>query len=230
MTRISGIKAISFDADGTLWDFEKVMRHSLHEVLLELESIDPEARVLLDIDTMIAIRDRVFDDLSRSVTNLEVIRLEAFKRTLQHIRKPNEAVASHLNQVYLKHRFEDIELFDDVIPTLTALRQKYTIGLLSNGNTLPERCGLAGVFAFVVFSQQYGVRKPDPRIFHIALEKAGCSRHELVHVGDSVENDIFGAGNAGIKGVWLNRSGAQSEHGVEAGYEISSLSKLLEIL
>jgi phosphoglycolate phosphatase-like HAD superfamily hydrolase len=40
MVRIASVKAISFDGDGTLWDFERVMRHSLQFVLKELERLD----------------------------------------------------------------------------------------------------------------------------------------------------------------------------------------------
>jgi putative hydrolase of the HAD superfamily len=230
MNKIPGIKAISFDADGTLWDFEKVMRHSLHHVLKELKKIDSNAADMLDIEKMIKIRSRVADELKSKVTNLEDIRLEAFRQTLKDIGRSNDALASHLNQVYLKHRFEDIELFNDVLPALKALRVKYTIGILSNGNSYPERCGLEGMFQFVVFSQGYGVEKPDPGLFQVAVEKAGCSTGQLLHVGDSLQNDIIGAINAGIKCVWLNRSGAKNNLHLKIDYEVSSLLELLEIL
>jgi len=133
MNKITEIKAISFDADGTLWDFEKVMRHSLHHVLKELKKLDSHAADMLDIEKMIRIRNRAANELKGKVTNLEDIRLKAFRQTLEDIGRPNDALASHLNQVYLKHRFEDIELFNDVLPALKTLRVKYTLGILSNG-------------------------------------------------------------------------------------------------
>ena len=55
------IKVISFDGDGTLWDFETVMRQSLRHVLVELEKLDGEAAARLDVDKMIDIRNRVAD-------------------------------------------------------------------------------------------------------------------------------------------------------------------------
>ena len=185
---------------------------------------------MIDIEKMIAIRQTAFDELKGKTTNLEEIRLEAFRRTLRYAGKPDDALASHLNNVYLKHRFGDIELYDDVRPTLRALRQRYTVGLISNGNTYPERCGLDGVFQFVVFSQDHGVEKPNPLIFMIALEQAGCGAKELLHVGDSLENDVKGAANAGIRSVWLNRNEAEKESCIEAEYEISSLAELLGVL
>ena len=230
MNETFGMKAISFDADGTLWDFEKVMRHSLHHILIELEILDSDAAGMLDIEKMIKIRNRVADKLKGEVTNLEDIRLEAFRQTLRDIGRPNDALASHLNQVYLKHRFEDIKLFNDVLPALKALRGKYTLGILSNGNSYPERCGLEGMFQFVVFSQDHGVEKPNPRLFQIAVEKAGCSKQQFLHVGDSLQDDVMGAINVGIKCVWLNRKRVKNNLDFRIDHEIFSLLELLEIL
>ena len=72
--------------------------------------------------------------------------------------------------------------------------------------------------------------KPAPRLFRIASEKAGCSESELLHVGDSLEDDIMGAINTGIKCVWLNRNKVRNDLGFKIDYEISSLLELLEIL
>jgi len=230
MKKIAGIKAITFDADGTLWDFEKVMRRSLALTLRELETRDPLAAADLDVDRMIKIRNRVAEALKGKVSNLEEVRLEAFKQTLKDIGRPDDALASHLNEFYLKHRFDDIELFGDALPTLESLRSRYKIGLVSNGNSYPERCGLDGVFHYIVFSQDYRVEKPDSRLFLISAEKAGCTPHEMLHVGDSLKNDVIGAAGAGIKAVWLNRQHIKADPAIKVEYEISSLTELLDML
>ncbi len=229
-SKIGGIKAISFDADGTLWDFEKVMRHSLGCVLKGLQMHDSNAAALLDIDKMIEIRSRVAEELKGKITDLETVRLEAFRKTLETIGISNDTLAHYLNEVYLEHRFEDVSLFNDVLPTLNRLRKEYTLGLLSNGNSYPERCGLKGMFQFVVFSQDYGVEKPDPKLFNIAIEKSGCTKNQLLHVGDSLETDVMGAVKTGIKYVWLNRRHVKNDLGLRIDYEIASLSELLEIV
>lgn len=227
---MTDIKAISFDGDGTLWDFQKVMHHSLHHVLIELQRIDIQAARALSIERMITIRNQVANDLKGKETNLEKIRLEAFRETLKRIKRPNDELAHHLNQIYLQHRFEDIELYEDVIPTLTALKTRYTIGLLSNGNSYPDRYGLGDMFQFIVFSQDYSVEKPDPRIFHIALNKAGCRTSELLHVGDSIQTDIVGARNAGLKYFWLNRNETPKPPDMPIERQITSLTQLLTLL
>ena len=224
------ITTISFDADGTLWDFEGVMRHALGCALAELRRFVPAVPDSLSIDTLIAIRNQVAEEQkSRGLTH-EAIRLEAFKQTLRSIKSPDDDLASHLSALYLKHRFEDILLFDDVLPTLDALRGNYTMGLLSNGNTYPERCGLAGYFQFAVFAQDHGIQKPDPLLFQIAIERAGCAKRQLLHVGDSFRNDIIGAKQAGIKSVWLNRQCEDKEMTEQPDFEISSLTEMIEVL
>lgn len=228
--KIRGIKAISFDGDNTLWDFDKVMRHSLKYVLEELGRLDPDAKKLLSVKKIVEIKNKVAEELKGKVIKLGEVRLEAFRRTLRDIGRPNDSLASHLNRVYYKHRFEDVELFDDVLPTFNTLKEKYKLGLLSNGNTYPKHCGLEGMFQFVVFSQDHGVEKPNSKIFQIALLEAGCSKEEVLHVGDSLNDDIAGAINAGIKCVWLNRNQEKNDMGIKTDYEITSLSELSEII
>lgn len=104
------------------------------------------------------------------------------------------------------------EPFPDALPALTELGE---LGLtrvcVSNWDcSLPsvlERCGLAGHLDGTVVSAVVGARKPDPAIFAAALELAGCERDEAIHVGDTVGEDVEGAGAAGIRALLLGRDG-----------------------
>jgi HAD superfamily hydrolase (TIGR01549 family) len=223
------ITTVSFDGDGTLWDFDRVMRHSLRKVLAILRGLLPAAADSLTVDTMIAIRDEVAEEQKGKGTTLEDVRRSTFRKTLEHIGHPDDALADRLNALYFRHRFEGIELFDDVRPTLAALRGRYRLGLLSNGNTYPERIGLEAAFDFVVFAQEHGVEKPDPRIFSIAMERAGCGEHELLHVGDSLEEDVAGAKERGAWSAWLNRQRKSNDTGIEPDFELSSLLELEDL-
>lgn len=225
------ISAISFDGDMTLWDFQKVMRHSLKQALEELRrKVPTEPASRLAVDEMIDIRDQVAEELRDEVWNLSEIRRIAFERTLERVGCHDRNLARHLNQVYRKHRFEDIELYPDVLPALDVLSPHFKIGLLSNGNSYPDRCGLEGRFAFVVFSQDVHIEKPDRRIFEITARRAGCPLEQLLHVGDSLENDVAGARHAGAPAVWLNRDGARNDSGIQADFEITSLADLPRLL
>lgn len=215
----------------TLWDFLKVMRHSLNKTLTELQKHVPTQRALeLTIDEMIYIRNQFAEETKGKIWNLEDIRKQAFERTLEYVGYPNKKLAAHLNTIYRKHRFEDIELYPDVIPTFDILAPHFKLGLLSNGNTYPERCGLEDRFAFVVFSQDVHFEKPHPKIFEITAQRAGCEYSQMIHVGDSLVNDVAGAQNVGISTVWLNRESVKNDTEIQPDYEISTLKELTAIL
>ncbi|MBW2269240.1 MAG: HAD family hydrolase [Deltaproteobacteria bacterium] len=231
MSEKKAITAISFDGDETLWDFQKVMRHSLAIVLGELRSRVPgEASEGLNIDKMIEIRNAVAAELRGKTVNLEEVRFQAFKRTLQSIGCADDALARDLNARYLENRFEDIELYPDVIPALDSLRDEFTLGLLSNGNGYPEHCGLPERFSFVVFSQDAGAEKPETEIFSVACRQAGCAPAELMHVGDSLASDVSGANAVGAVSVWLNRENVRNDTDVLPDHEIQSLAALAELV
>jgi len=70
--------------------------------------------------------------------------------------------------------------------------------------TLLADLGLRDHFDTVVISGDVGVSKPDPGIFHIALEETGLLAEEALHVGDSRE-DVEGARAAGVTPVLIRR-------------------------
>jgi HAD superfamily hydrolase (TIGR01509 family) len=227
----SGITVISFDGDDTLWDFEKLMRHALRFTLEELQSqIKSQAASALSIDKMIEIRDAVGRECKGQLLNLKEVRLMAFRRTLDFVGASDASFATRLNDTYVRHRFEDVKLYDDVMPTFAALSPHFVIGLISNANSYPKHCGLEDVFRFALFAHECGFEKPDPGMFNIAFEKTGCSKDEFIHVGNSLEDDVVGARNAGIKSVWLNRHGAENTSEIEPDAEISSLTELIDLL
>ena len=231
MTHLTGIKAVSFDVDGTLWDFEAVQSNALREALVELRTHDAEAEAMLSVNTLIDTRDRVQEQLRGRVNDLNELRMESFRRALTDIGRPDEALAARLTAVYFERRDAGRVPFADVGPTLEELAPRYTLGIISNGNTPATELGMDGLMSFEVFSQDHGgIEKPDTRLFEIALERAGCSAGELLHVGDSLENDVVGAARAGVKSVWLNRNGAGSRPDITPVAEIASLRELLEIL
>ena len=92
-----------------------------------------------------------------------------------------------------------VTIFSDVTPALDRLRGRYVLGIITNGNSDPERCGLPNRFASVVFSEDHGIEKPDPKLFDIALAELGSDATRLLHVGDSLEDDVEGARRVGAR-------------------------------
>jgi putative hydrolase of the HAD superfamily len=97
---------------------------------------------------------------------------------------------------------------EEVLQQLKA--KGYILCLVSNWDSrlvkLCEGLGLDRFMDHYVISAMFGVAKPDSRIFREALRKTGVKAEEAVHIGDSLEDDILGANQAGIKAVWLDRS------------------------
>ncbi|MGQ5261058.1 HAD family hydrolase [Micromonospora sp. ZYX-F-536] len=87
--------------------------------------------------------------------------------------------------------------------------------------------GLA--FTAVVSSEAVGAYKPDRAMFTRALAALGLGAHEVLHVGDSLTNDVAGAHAAGIRAVWVNRRGQVAPHDAPIAYEIADLSGLAGI-
>jgi HAD superfamily hydrolase (TIGR01549 family) len=81
------------------------------------------------------------------------------------------------------------------------------LGVVSNSegrvHEALDAAGLRGFFDAVVDSGLVGIEKPDPRIFHIALEELGVRPEEAIYVGDLYDVDVLGARAAGIDAVLL---------------------------
>ncbi len=101
------------------------------------------------------------------------------------------------------------ELFPDVRATLSALQPHFRLGLISNfdGRLRPilAHLSLTGVFDPLIISSEVGADKPDPWIFHRALESAGVPAADALHVGDEPHGDWHGAAAAGLHIFKLDR-------------------------
>lgn len=101
-------------------------------------------------------------------------------------------------------------LYKDVLSTLGVLKERNLIlGLLTNATretvAVQEKLGLKPYLEFVVTSEEAGADKPDPKIFLMALERAGVKAADAMHVGDQYDIDIAGARGAGIKPIMIDR-------------------------
>jgi HAD superfamily hydrolase (TIGR01549 family) len=116
---------------------------------------------------------------------------------------------------YRANRFHGLALFADAIATLEAVRLALPggrLGLITNGpadiqRAKIEQLGLAPLVDFALVSGELGIEKPDPAIFREALRRGGAIAAEAIFVGDSPDHDIAGARAAGIRAVWMNRTG-----------------------
>lgn len=90
--------------------------------------------------------------------------------------------------------------------------------------------GVAEYFSLMIFSEEIGVRKPDPRIFHLAAEKLGVQPCEIVHVGDNLKADVWGAMNAGLKAIHFSSREGRDRIAESDPNSLLSLSQKLDNL
>ena len=228
---LKNIKVISLDVDDTLWDFESAMTGALGLTLQRIRHTVPtDSAMQLTVDEMINIRDAVSAQLGGDVVGVEKIRHAAFVKTLETIGHPDREFATELNELYMDARFSNVKPFADVPAALTQLANRFQLGIVSNGNTHPIRLGLPHDFHFVVFATDFGVSKPDTRIFKFALSKSGYKPEEVLHIGDSLQSDVAGANNSGLRSAWLNRKNATNTTKITPDIEVPDLQYLAEIL
>lgn len=128
--------------------------------------------------------------------------------------------------------------YPDVAPCLTTLAGGgLRLGIITNGDSIQQRDKLAALaltdmFDVVVAAADIGVAKPDPRIFKHAADSLGVPPQRCVFVGDLRDTDALGAAAAGMKGVWLNRTGlpVAAPGGDDEIAEITTLAELPSLL
>lgn len=121
--------------------------------------------------------------------------------------------------------------------TVRALRRAgLHLGVISDTGFSPghvlrgcmERAALIEHFepAALVFSDEVGVYKPHPRIFHAALDALGAEPREAAHVGDLRFTDVAGARAVGMRAVRFNGGREDGDDGPEADVVIARLTDL----
>lgn len=197
---------VLFDLDDTLMDHSTAVRvavESLHERL----SLDVSKENLLE--AWRAAHVRHYPRYLQGELAYDVLR----RKRIQEAISPDigDAEADSIFRCYMDSYEAAWSLFPDTVPCLNELRD-HILGLVSNGRSEEQRLKLTRLeigdrFQYVTISEECGYAKPDPRIFRHACRVAGVTPSEALYVGDHYEIDVTGATRAGLRGVWLDRSG-----------------------
>jgi HAD superfamily hydrolase (TIGR01549 family) len=129
-----------------------------------------------------------------------------FESVLRHAGVPvDDRAAAALAEVRAYHDVHNVweHVPDDVVPMLAGLRALgVRLVVVSNANgrlhTMFARVGLTPHVDIVLDSHDFGVEKPDPRLFLIALAQSGAEAGTTIHVGDFFHIDVVGARAAGL--------------------------------
>jgi FMN hydrolase / 5-amino-6-(5-phospho-D-ribitylamino)uracil phosphatase len=222
------VAAVVFDADETVIDLRPAVTGALAAVLQEMRRTSPAAGevTLADLESDWG---HVFGD--RAAEPVAEIRRAALARSIARAGLGEDQL-DRFAELFFARRFALSRPFADVHPALEALKHAdLRLGLASNGNSRAERCGLAGAFAFEVYAHVDGVpKKPAPAFFAAVAAKARARPHRIVHVGDSPDHDVVGAQAAGLRAVWLNRTGRPRPDGLRPDAEIRTLRELPRVV
>lgn len=131
----------------------------------------------------------------------------------------------------MDHRVAAMRLFDEVRGFLDSVRGRYSLALVTNGNSWPEQVGLSDHFQVVVNAAEVGVRKPDPAIFAHVWSRLDVPPSRCLHVGDHAVQDIVAGRDTGMPVAWCNRNSSEWDPSLgDRPLTVSVLDELTEFL
>lgn len=192
---MKNIQAIIFDLDNTLLDRTRTFQNFTTSFVNTYFAHDPNAD---------AIATRIIDLDQDGYKDKHLLFAELLEE-LPWLTKPDH---NELMGFYNVHYVKNALLMEHAAETMSYIRQKYKLGLITNGRTAIQygkidRLGIRDLFDFILVSEEAGVKKPDNRIFEMALNKLGLRPEQCLYIGDHPTNDIEGAGKAGMKTIWF---------------------------
>jgi FMN hydrolase / 5-amino-6-(5-phospho-D-ribitylamino)uracil phosphatase len=208
---VGRIRAITIDLDDTLWPIWPTIERA--EAVLAawlLERAPATAAQWGDPKALREVRNQMQTLRPDLAHDMSALRREAIRLVLTRA-GDDPALAEPAFDVFFAER-QRVELFEDALPALEYLARRYPVVALSNGNADVHRVGLGQHFHAAFSAREFGVGKPDARIFHAAAESAGVAAAEVLHIGDDAQLDVVGALGAGMQVAWLNRAGHAWAH------------------
>ncbi len=230
MSALPDIRAVTFDAAGTLLFpnpsvgkiYQEIMAaHGLHLDDAELESGFRAA----------------FRETSKGDSEPETRELEYWKAVVANTIRPLASIPENFEAIFDELWTEFAKgsrwrIADDAIETFDYLEGKgIALALLTNWDqrvhSVVRDHGLDARLDHVFVSSEIGADKPDPRIFDFAAQSLNCSPDQILHVGDSLQEDALGALNSGWNAALLDPNACESNPKV---HRISTLLDLRDII
>jgi len=220
------IKAVLFDLGGTL--IKTAEAPEIYRRILEAYGVRTSSNEILKAHKANEEADVVAGQIQLGQefwTNWNLKVLEKIG-----IEKDKEFLAKKIDELWWE--YADLEIYPDVIPTLTQLKAKgVKTGVITNGlkkdyEQILEKPNLTSYFDIAVGIDTCNRAKPDPEIFLYALKKLHVRPKETIFIGDSLKYDYEGAKRAGLRPMLIDREGKVSSD-VE---KIKSLTEVLKLL
>lgn len=202
------IKAVIFDIDNTMYDFDEANRIAREALADYCTSVFPVGRDEFS---------KIFTHAQRTVetrTGMDCAanhnRLIRFQCILEllHIDKPSCAL--NMYHIYWDTLIAAMKAEPGLISLISALHNKnIPMGIGSDMTAYIqykklEKLQVLDHMSRIVTSEEAGAEKPAPRFFELCVEKMGCRPEECVFIGDSLRKDVKGAADSGLHGVWYH--------------------------
>jgi len=219
-------KAVFFDLDHTLWDFEKNSALAF-EVLLPKHNIaiDPVDFLQLYVPAN-ANYWKLYRDGHITQQQLRYGRLKDVFVALNY--DIDDELLNALGEDYIRLLPTNNHLFEGAIELLEYLKPKYSLHIITNGfhevqALKMKSANIDHYFETVTNSENAGFKKPHPAIFEYALTAANAQKCDSIMIGDCIEADVQGALDCGLDAIYFN------EHRLEAHPSITQVNHLLEL-
>lgn len=227
-------KNLFFDLDDTLWAFSLNARDTFEEMYLKYRY----DRFFDSFQHFYALYQRrnveLWDEYGNGQVTKEELNRQRFLYPLQAVGAEDAALAKSFSDDFFAVIPTKSRLMPHAREVLEYLSPKYNLYILSNGFQELQchkmrSSGIDGFFKKVVLSDDIGVLKPWPEIFHFALSATQSELRDSLMIGDSWENDITGAKRVGMHQAFYNAAG-KTDLPFQPTYQLSDLKELMQIL
>ena len=220
------IKHIFFDLDHTLWDFDKNSILAFDKIF---QNDFPKIKTDEFIKHYIPINQACWKLFQVDAISHEELRYRRLKDSFDAISFTiSDAQINQISEDYIQFLPDFNHLFEDALTVLKYLKERYELHIITNGFAEVQFRKIANsklepYFKTITNSEMAGAKKPNPIIFQHALEKANASKVESIMIGDSIEADVIGALDFGMKALFFNPNQIEVEDSIP---QITTLAEL----
>ena len=223
------VRAICFDLDNTLWDVEPVLARAERILSDWLEGRYPKIPALFPPARILELRAALLAEHPEHAHDFTFLRRESLARAALACGY-ERSIAIEAFAIWHAARNE-LAPYPEVIPALDALKGRYRLATLSNGNADLARIGLAHHFEVSLHASELGCAKPDARAYKQLADMLALAPAEILFVGDEPHADVAGPHDAGMKTVWVCRGDQEWPASLPAAdARIASLDELVSLL
>lgn len=224
------IQLIAFDLDDTLWPCMPVIESAEKTLYGWLQQNYPRITDNHSPADMVTLRKEFTRRDQLFSVDLTLMRREFLRYLADRHDYHGPTVSAEAFDVFF-HARQQVEFYDDVMPTLEKLADHYHLGAITNGNASVHHVGLSEWLRHNTSASEVRAAKPDLRIFYHFAEQVDLPAEQILYVGDHPLNDVVAPQQAGFQAVWVNREDQDwPQQFEEPSHQVSDLHELVEVL